>query len=119
MIRRLRGPAFLLLVGALALLNQAGILSWGKSWPFFLILAGVLKLAERTALAAEGGYPQGPYPGQPYPGSISGSYPGGAPYAGAPDPRAATGVQPYPGQPEAFIRTQPNDFAKDKEGGQS
>ncbi len=35
MIRRLRGPAFLLLVGALALLNQADILTWGKSWPFF------------------------------------------------------------------------------------
>jgi hypothetical protein len=47
MIRRLRGPAFLLLVGALALLNQADILTWGKSWPFFLILAGLLKLAER------------------------------------------------------------------------
>ena len=57
MIRRLRGPAFLLLVGALALLNQAEILSWGKSWPFFLILAGVLKLAERVALAGEGAGP--------------------------------------------------------------
>jgi len=49
MIRRLRGPAFLLLVGVLALLNQADILSWGKSWPFFLILAGLLVLAERAA----------------------------------------------------------------------
>ena len=47
MIRRLRGPAFLLLVGVLALLDQAGIIGWGRSWPFFLILAGVLKLAER------------------------------------------------------------------------
>ena len=63
MIRRLRGPAFILLVGALALLNQADILTWGKSWPFFLILAGLLKLAERAAMASEGGYP--PYPGSP------------------------------------------------------
>ena len=71
MIRRLRGPAYLLLVGALALLNEADILSWGKSWPFFLILAGVLLLAERAALAAGGGYPQGPYTGQPYAGPIA------------------------------------------------
>ena len=33
MIRRLRGPAFLLLVGALALLNQADILSWARAGP--------------------------------------------------------------------------------------
>jgi len=71
LIRRLRGPAFLLLVGALALLNQADILSWGHSWPFFLILAGVLALAERMALATEGPYPQPPYPGAPYAGAPS------------------------------------------------
>lgn len=59
-IRRLRGPAFLLLVGLIALLNQLDILSWGHSWPLFLILAGALLLAERAALASEG------YPGYPY-----------------------------------------------------
>lgn len=53
LIRRLFGPAFLLLVGVLALLAQAEILSWSKSWPLFLILLGVLKLAERAALAAD------------------------------------------------------------------
>jgi hypothetical protein len=83
MIRRLRGPAFLLLVGVLALLNQADILSWGKSWPLYLILAGVLALAERAALAAGGGYPQapyqGPYQGQPYGGPSAGSGPGSNP----------------------------------------
>ena len=47
LIRRLRGPAFLLLVGVIALLNQMDILSWGHAWPLFLILAGVLLLAER------------------------------------------------------------------------
>lgn len=56
LIRRLRGPAFLLLVGVIALLAQAHILGWDQSWPLFLILAGVLLLAERAALAAEG-YP--------------------------------------------------------------
>lgn len=60
LIRRLRGPAFLLLVGVIALLAQMNILGWGQSWPLFLILAGVLLLAERAALAGEG-YPPYPY----------------------------------------------------------
>jgi len=111
LIRRLRGPAFLLLVGVIALLAQAHILSWGKSWPLYLILWGVLMLAERAALAAEGGYP--PYPGAPYPGAV--------------DPATQTGVSPYPGQPVSTYQTQPaaivpahsHDFDKDPNGGQS
>jgi hypothetical protein len=51
-IRRLRGPAFLILVGITALLNQWRVLSFSRSWPLYLILAGVLGLAERAALAA-------------------------------------------------------------------
>jgi hypothetical protein len=101
MIRRLRGPAFLLLVGALALLNQADIMSWGKSWPLFLILAGVLALAERAALAAEGGYPPVPYPGTPYPGAV----------AGNPQNPAQPGVSIVPADSEYY--------GKDSEGGQS
>ncbi|MGP8227267.1 MAG: LiaF transmembrane domain-containing protein [Terracidiphilus sp.] len=103
MIRRLRGPAFLLLVGVLALLNQADILTWGQSWPFFLILAGLLKLAERAALASEGGYP--PFPGSPYPGT--------------PDFRAAANIPPYPGQPEPYISPdKQQEYNKDSMGGQ-
>ncbi|HWE85346.1 MAG TPA: DUF5668 domain-containing protein [Terracidiphilus sp.] len=66
LIRRLRGPAFLLLVGLIALLNQMDILSWGHAWPLFLILAGVLLLAERAALPGED-YLTNPYgvPGPP------------------------------------------------------
>ncbi len=52
LIRRLRGPAFLILVGINALLNQWGVLSFSRSWPLYLILAGVLGLAERAAIAA-------------------------------------------------------------------
>jgi hypothetical protein len=51
-IRRLRGPAYLILFGITALLNQWGVLSFGRSWPLYLILAGLLGLAERAALAA-------------------------------------------------------------------
>jgi hypothetical protein len=104
MIRRLRGPAFLLLVGVLALLNQAGILSWGHSWPFFLILAGLLKLSERAAMASEGGYP-------PYPGS---------PYSGAPDYRTAANIPTYPGQPEPYVPpAHQAESNKDSQRGQS
>jgi len=109
MIRRLRGPAFLLLVGINALLAQAHILGWGKSWPFYLILAGLLALAERAALAAEGGYPQGPgpYPGAPYPG---------APYGGAVDPAAQP---PAPPAGASIVPAHTQEYVKDPEGGQS
>jgi hypothetical protein len=112
MIRRLRGPAFLLLVGALALLNQANILHWGKSWPCFLILAGVLALAERAAMAAEG-YPPVTYPGAPYPGA---PYPG-APYAGPVNPAATAGQTPaQPGT--SIVPAASHDIVHDPEGGQ-
>ena len=55
MIRRLRGPAILLLVGVLALLNQADILHAGaRFWPLLLILSACFMLAERAAMASEG-----------------------------------------------------------------
>src|ERR1039458_4538216 len=43
MIRRLRGPAFLLLIGVLALMHEAHIIGnfWHLFWPLALILAGV------------------------------------------------------------------------------
>jgi hypothetical protein len=102
LIRRLRGPAFLLLVGVLALLNQADILSWGKSWPLYLILAGVLALAERAALASGGGYPPVTYPGAPYPGAVD-------PATAQTPAQSGTSIVPAHSQ----------DFGKDSEGGQS
>jgi hypothetical protein len=101
LIRRLRGPAFVLLVGVNALLDQAHILSWGKSWPLYLILAGVLLLAERAALAADG-YPavppppgMGAYPQYPAAGAAPVETPGSA----APGAQAeASGHTPEGGQ---------------------
>jgi len=68
-IRRLMGPAILLLVGVLALLDQMNIISnfWNLFWPLLLILIGVIKLAERAALASEG-YPPYVYGAQGVPG---------------------------------------------------
>lgn len=63
MIRRLRGPMFLLVIGVMALLHEMHIMGFGHSWPFLLILAGVFLLAERAALANAELYPPAPFPG--------------------------------------------------------
>lgn len=52
-VRRMRGATYLILIGVLALLNQWHILSWDKSWPLFLIVAGLLALAERAAWTSD------------------------------------------------------------------
>lgn len=98
-IRRLTGPSILLLLGILALLNQAGIASWNLFVPLLLILLGVLKLAARAALAADPyanqyyypGYDPGCSPGAPYgPGGVINATP------------AASAQQPmrHPGETE-------------------
>jgi hypothetical protein len=102
-IRRLRGPAFLVLVGVLALLAQAHILGWGQSWPLYLILAGVLLLAERAALASEG-YP--PFSGAPYPGAV--------------DPATGQPVaQQAPAASTSIVPSRTQAFENDPDGGQS
>jgi hypothetical protein len=65
LLRRLRGPAFLLLVGITALLNQWDILSFSRSWPLYLILFGLLSLAERAALSQAHLDSHDPITGQP------------------------------------------------------
>lgn len=71
-IRRLMGPSILLLLGLVALLSEMHVVHFYLFFPLLLILIGVLKLAERAALASEDGYatppqPWGPYPGAPQP----------------------------------------------------
>ena len=80
LIRRLRGPAFLIMFGITALLKQWGVLSFGRSWPLYLILAGVIGLAERAALTAAppaNPYMPAAYSSSPY--SIAPAYTGAAP----------------------------------------
>jgi hypothetical protein len=97
LIRRLTGPSILLLLGVVALLHQADMVSWNIFVPLLLILLGVLKLAQRAVLAAAGDEPM--YPG--YTGYQGGQYPYGAgvtpQQAGAP-PATGTSIVPAPPQ---------------------
>jgi hypothetical protein len=51
MLQRIKGPSFLLMFGVTALLDEFTSVGYGRSWPLYLILWGVLALAERAALA--------------------------------------------------------------------
>jgi hypothetical protein len=104
LIRRLRGPAILLLLGIIALLHESGLVEfWSLFFPLLLILIGVLKLAERAALAAAGD--QVAYTGSPYP--YGGVNPGAAGVVQS--PQAGTSIVPAATQ----------DYSKSSEGGQS
>jgi hypothetical protein len=104
LIHRLRVPAFLLLIGVLALFHTMGLLEhfWRLFWPLGFILAGIIMLAERAALTLDG-------PPMPYMGA------------------SGTGVPPYPGQPAAqnpapptsIVPANSNDFGHDPDGGLS
>jgi hypothetical protein len=112
LIRRLRGPAVLLLIGVLALLDESGAINhfWRWFWPLIMILMGVLQLAERTAMADEDMYPPAPYPGTGYPGApYQGAYQG--PYQGM-NPNAQPGTGQPAAQPgTAIVPSNPSDFS--------
>ena len=46
LVRRIRGPVFLLCFAVTALLAQWHVLSFAQSWPFYLLTAGILRLLE-------------------------------------------------------------------------
>jgi hypothetical protein len=79
LIRRLTGPSVLLLLGVIALLHQADLVSWHLFWPLLLILIGLLKLAQRAALAAAGDEAYNYYPGAGYPYGVPPQQPGTQP----------------------------------------
>ncbi|QHN02237.1 hypothetical protein FTO74_01735 [Granulicella sp. WH15] len=65
-LRALRGSVWVLLVGVLLLLNSLHWIEWERSWPYFIILAGVMAVLERTAYNAAAAeayrYPPAGYP---------------------------------------------------------
>jgi hypothetical protein len=103
LIRRLRGPAFLLMFGVTALLHEWHILSFGQSWPLYLVLLGVLALAERAAFT------------EPDPSQMPPQYPySGASYSPQPPPTGWQTTPPAPGT--GIVPAPPSDLDR-TEGG--
>ena len=82
-IRALRSSVWIALVGLLFFLDEFHILSWGHSWPLFIILAGVMAVLGRAAYNAAAaatppyGAPYGyGYPPQPAAAAPTTSSPG-------------------------------------------
>jgi hypothetical protein len=82
-LRRMRGPIFLLTFGVTAILDVYTSIDYTRSWPLYIIVWGVLSLAENAILTQNPPTPPGspgygPYPGG-YPGTYQGPYQGYAP----------------------------------------
>lgn len=84
LIRRLRGPVILVTFGVTALLDQYNVLGFGRSWPLYLIVIGILQLAERAALTQVPQVPPVPPAG----------YAGYSASAGAPSSATVTSIVP-------------------------
>ena len=87
----LRGSVWIVLTGVLFLLDMTHILSWSRSWPLWIIAAGVMTFLQRTVPPAE--FAQ--IPGRP-------PYPYGPPQATAPS--AAPAAPEGPGTGTAIVR---------------
>lgn len=68
----LRGSIWIILVGVLFLLDTAHILSWGRSWPLFIIAAGLMAVFHRASYSGMSAAPPSPY--NPYANPYAGSY---------------------------------------------
>jgi hypothetical protein len=70
LFRAARGSVWLILLGVIFFLADFDILPWSRSWPLFLILAGVMTFLERAVYSSAGtvdyGYPP-PAGGAPFP----------------------------------------------------
>ena len=65
LVRALQSSVWVVLVGVLFLLDNLNILSWGHSWPLFIIVGGVMAFVQRSAYTAAA--QQVPFPGYPTP----------------------------------------------------
>jgi hypothetical protein len=80
-LRRMRGPIILLTFGITAILDEYAGISYAHSWPLYIIVWGLLKLAENAILAQNPPVQGTGYPGYPVAPGATGytSYTGAAP----------------------------------------
>lgn len=114
-LRRMRGPIILLTFGITAILDEYAGISYSHSWPLYIIVWGLLKLAENAILA------QNP-PAQPtpWPGNQSAYQPGYQPGYPPPEtPGATTYTGAVPGDTATATGTlvPPPDNISREEGG--
>ena len=64
LFRALRGSVWVLLIGILFLLDSFDILSWGRSWPVIIIVAGLMAIFQRISYSSAMATPY-PYPVPP------------------------------------------------------
>ena len=67
LVGALRGSIWVILVGFMFLLSSFGILSWGRSWPLFIIVGGLMTFFERTAYSSAAPVMYPPPPPSPPP----------------------------------------------------
>lgn len=61
-LRRMRGPIILLTFGITAILDEYAGIGYSRSWPLYIIVWGLLKLAENAILAQHPPVAPGQYP---------------------------------------------------------
>jgi len=71
-VRAIRGPIVLIVLGTLFWLDQSDQIGFGRTWPILIILIGVMKLVERLIAPSVP-----PMPPQPPPMSVPPSPMGG------------------------------------------
>ena len=105
LLRALRGSVWIAAVGLLFLLDSFGLLGWHRSWPWLIILAGLMLLLQRTVqnAAATAAYAHGPMT----PGA------GPSPVASSP---VGTGTSIVPSNGERLY-TQPDHHDENDKGG--
>ncbi|HEV2464715.1 MAG TPA: hypothetical protein VGT04_13000 [Acidobacteriaceae bacterium] len=90
-LRRIKGPVMIVVFGITALLNQWHVLSYGESWPLYLIAWGMLQLGERAAWSQAQELNQYPAP----PTGNSGNWAGGPTAQPPSSTSTALSVQPW------------------------
>lgn len=91
LVAALRGSVWITLVGVLFLLSSFHILSWNRSWPLFIIVAGLMTFLQRSMYR-----PAAPFPEYPYGGMPGAPPPAGGQASPATPPASSTSIVPNP-----------------------